>query len=734
MIEPAFVHELRGYLAVLHKRRALVATCVIVSLVVAVLYNYTTRPLYQATAQIRIDRETPDILPSKELMRVPITPDYLLTEYQLLAGREMAERAVEELDLQKSEEFQTGPLVSPWERLQKKFLGRNPAALTDSDGIPLSPAIAAFRSRLSIEPIAGSRLVNIRFTAYNPQIAARAANTLAKLYIIQSQEFRSNTSNEATGWLSDRLKEQQAKLDKAERALQEYREREGILNADEKQEIAGQKMSSINAAILTARTQRIAKESLLAQIRALSPSQLASSAAVANLPGVAALRLQRAELLREQARLTETLGERHPEMVRNRADIRALDDRIAAEIETAVRTVEAEAQAAREQEGVLQASLEVAKRETFDLNRKSGQYGTLKREVESNQEILRGLLTRSKQSGLEGEMTHSNIRIVEEADVPRGPLWPQKTRNYELALLMGLGLGIGLCLLFEHLDNTFKTPDDVKQHLGLPFLGMVPDVSQRSRGTNAPRPSPLILRSPKSAVAEAYRVLRTNLIFSTADRTGHVLAISSANPGEGKTTTVANLAASLAINGSRVLAVDADLRRPTMHQHFGLAKTPGLSDLIVGKCRPSEAIHKTQFGGLQVLPCGYVPPNPTELLGSASLREIVAALRTHYDWILIDTPPILAMADTAVLCPLVDGVAIVVGAEQSTRPAVQRSVDQIKSVNGRMLGVILNKVNFERNSYYYGQYYGEYYRSYYAEKQDDSRTSRAAGARPLRRM
>jgi capsular exopolysaccharide synthesis family protein len=734
MIEPAFVHELRGYLAVLHKRRALVATCVVVSLIVAVLYNYTTRPLYQANVQIRIDRESPDILPNKQLMNIPITPDYLLTEYQLLAGRELAERAVEELDLQKSDEFQTGPLVSPWERLQKQFLGRTPAALTDSDGIPLSPAIAAFRSRLTIEPIAGSRLVNIHFTAYNPQIAARAANTLAKLYILQSQEIRSNTSNEATGWLSDRLKEQQAQLDKAEHALQEYREREGILNADEKQEIAGQKMSSISAAILTARTQRIAKESLLAQIRTLTPAQLATSSAVANLPGVAALRLQRAELLREQARLTETLGERHPEMVRNRTEIRALDDKIAAEIETAIRTVEAEALAAREQEGVLQASLEVAKRETFDLNRKSIQYGVLKREVDSNQEILRGLLTRSKQSGLEGELTQSNIRIVEEADVPRAPLWPQKTRNYELALMMGLGLGIGLCLLFEHLDNTFKTPDDVKQHLGLPFLGMVPDVSQRSRGANAPRPSPLILRSPKSAVAEAYRVLRTNLIFSTADRTGHVLAISSANPGEGKTTTVANLAASLAINGSRVLAVDADLRRPTMHQHFGLAKTPGLSDLIVGKCRPSEAIHKTQFGGLQVLPCGYVPPNPTELLGSASLREIIAALRTHYDWILIDTPPILAMADTAVLCPLVDGVAIVVGAEQSTRPAVQRSVDQIKSVNGRMLGVILNKVNFERNSYYYGQYYGEYYRSYYAEKQDESRTSRAAGSRPLRRI
>ena len=310
---------------------------------------------------------------------------------------------------------------------------------------------------------------------------------------------------------------------------------------------------------------------------------------------------------------------------------------------------------------------------------------------------------------------------------------PNRSKNYQLALLLGLGLGLGLCFLFEHLDNTFKTPDDIKNHLGLPFLGMVPDVNARTNGTNAPRASPLILRSPKSAVAEAYRVLRTNLIFSSADPTGRVLAITSANPGEGKTTTVANLAASLAINGSRVLAVDADLRRPTMHQHFGITKSPGLSDLIVGKCRPSEAIHKTQFGGLQVLPCGYVPPNPTELLGSASLREILAALRSHYDWVLIDTPPILAMADTSVLSPLMDGIAVVVGAESSSRPAVQRALDQIRSVNGRLIGVILNKVNFERNSYYYGQYYGEYYRSYYADRPEGSRTS-SADARRVRRM
>ena len=284
-------------------------------------------------------------------------------------------------------------------------------------------------------------------------------------------------------------------------------------------------------------------------------------------------------------------------------------------------------------------------------------------------------------------------------------------------------MGIGLTVFFEHIDNTLKTPEDVKEHLGLPFLGMVPDVGVKTANTSA-RPSPLILKNPQSAVAEAYRVLRTNLIFSSAETSGRALVVTSANPGEGKTTTVANLASSLALNGAKVLAVDADLRRPTMHQHFGIPKTPGLSDLIVGKCQASEAIQTTRFKGLQVLPCGYVPPNPAELLGSAAMKQVVEALRSHYDWVLIDTPPILAMADTPVLCPLVEGVILVIGAEVSGRPAIQRAVDQITSVGGKVLGVVLNKVDLERNSYYYGQYYGEYYRSYYAE--GASRQPRAA--------
>jgi succinoglycan biosynthesis transport protein ExoP len=738
MTEQAMLQDVRRYLAMVHKRRGIAITCLSVSLIVAVLYNYTTRPVYQAAAQILIDRDTPNVLPNKELVDLSQgSADYYQTQYQLLRGRMLAEKVVERLGLQKSAEFQTGPMMTPWERFQRRFLGRPPAVALDHDGMPLSPAVAAFRSRVTVEPVPGSRLVNLRFTAYEPPLAAQAVNALAQLYIEQSLEFRFTTSSEATGWLGDRLKEQQQRVEIAEKALQQYREKEGLLNFEEKQSLMDQKLSALNAAVLNARTERITKETVYGQMRNLGPSQLESFPMVIGSLVIQRLKSQLSDLEKDQARLSETLGDKHPDLIKVRSQIRATEEKLRSEIRDVVRAAETDYRTAGQQEANLQASLDVVKREALDVNRKAIEFSVLKREVESNQQLYKELLNRNKQTGLETELKTTNIRVVEKAEVPRAPISPQHVRNYQLAVLIGLALGIGLTVLFEHLDNTLKTPEDVKEHLGLPFLGMVPDVGARPTATGTPRASPLILKNPQSAVAESYRVLRTNLIFSSAETTGRALVVSSANPGEGKTTTVANLASSLALNGAKVLAVDADLRRPTMHQHFGVAKTPGLTDLIVGKCQASQAIQATRFKGLQILPCGYVPPNPAELLGSPAMKHVVEALKSHYDWVLIDTPPILAMADTPVLCPLVEGVILVVGAEVSGRPTLQRAIDQIVGVGGKIVGVVLNKVNLERNSYYYGQYYGEYYRAYYAE--GSSRQARAAsdeprpGPRPVRR-
>jgi capsular exopolysaccharide synthesis family protein len=478
------------------------------------------------------------------------------------------------------------------------------------------------------------------------------------------------------------------------------------------QGMAEEKLSALNRALLDARSERMSKEVLHRQLRSLSAPQLASFPPVMASPLVQGLRTRLAELRDEEARLADTLGDRHPDLLRLRARVVALDGDLAAEIATIVRGIESEFEMARQRESNLAADLEAAKRGALSVNRKSIELAALRREVESSQQSLRELMSRTRETGLESQLRSTNLRIVEKADTPREPVFPRQTWNLQLAFFVGLAFGIGLAYVMERMDDTIRTPDDVTTGpMSLPFLGMIPEIPPTGPGVQAP----LVLKEPRSAAAEAYRVLRTNLIFSSAQSKGRVIMVSSANPGEGKTTTVANLAAALAQNGARVLAVDADLRRPTMHDHFGLGHTPGLSDLIVGKCQVNDAIQGTRVSGLHVLACGYIPPNPAELLGSDNMRDLLAAQRHQFDWIFIDAPPILAMADAPVLCPIVDGLVMIVWAESSTRPALQRAVDQVHRVGGKLTGIVLNKVDLERNSYYYGQYYGEYYRKYYSE-------------------
>jgi succinoglycan biosynthesis transport protein ExoP len=717
------IQDVRRYLAIAHKRRGLLLTAVGLSLLVAVLHNYTTRPVYQASVQILIDKGQPKVLPGSQMVD-PGLQD-MQTEYELLRGRALAERLVERLELHKSPELQTGPMMSPWERFQRKFLGQAPTVVVDHDGMPLSPAAAAVRSRISVEPLPGGRLVNLNFRAYDQGVAGRAANALADLYIEQRQELRYSTSSEATGWLSERVREQKKKLEDAERALIAYQERQGIAGEG----AASDGVTALSTAAINARMERMAKEATLAQMRGVGSSQLASFPQIASSGSVQAARGRIAELQSEQARLSETLGDRHPDMVRVRGELRQAEDKLHAEVRAAVRAFESEVQSARAGEAALAGNLERAKTDSLSVNRNSVELSALKREVESHREVYQTLTDRSKETGLESELKSTNVRIVEKAETPRAPISPNRTRNYQLALLIGLALGIGLTLLFENFDNTVRTPEDVKA-MGLPFLGMIPAVEVAS---GAPGARLAALRRPEGPVAEAYRVVRTNLLFSSVAEGGRALIVTSTNPGEGKTTTTANLAVSLAQNGARVLVVDADLRRPALHQHFALSKTPGLSDVIVGKRQISEAIQTSRDRALHVLPCGYVPPNPAELLGATVMRDIVRALKTRFDWVLIDTPPVLAMADTPVLCPFVDGVILVVASEASGRPSVQRAIDQLAAVGGTVIGAVLNKVDLKRNSYYYSQYYGEYYRSYYSDMETPKRPAAASGPRPFRR-
>jgi capsular exopolysaccharide synthesis family protein len=685
MTDPRVPEALRRYWAVIHKKRALVAACAGAALLVAALHDLASRRVYEATVQLLVDLDSPDVLSARQIVEgEDAGGEDTQTQYELLRSRSLAEAALE--------------------RLGREAL----AELGDVAGVPRAEA---FRSRVTVEGIPTTRLVNLRFRAHDPAFAARAANLLADLYVEQWLEFRFTTSREAAAWLAGLVREEEARLRAAEQAVQGFRERQGLV-AYFTEGGSDPALAGLHRALIESRTQRIALGSLYREIEEAGVRREAY-AAVRSSGVVGGLREELADLREEETRLAEDLGDRHPRMLDLRERATRVEEQLRSAVEGVVRGLWAEYELAVAREAQLAREVIAARRAAFAREPARRRLAALEQEVEARRQALRDLARRREEAALESRLRATNLRVIEKAEAPRTPILPERGRNYRLALVLGLAAGVFLVVILDRLDGSVRTPEDVTGELRLPFLGLVPQVGVALGGPPVPR----IVREPEAALAEAYRLVRTNLIFSSARGGGGVILVSSSVPGEGKTTTAANLAASLALNGSRVLAVDADLRRPSLHEQFGIGATPGLSEVLAKSRRAGKLIRPTPVKGLQVLPSGEAPPNPSELLGSERLRRLLATQRQRYQWIVIDAPPILALSDAPVLCTLVDGLVLVVWAEATSFPSVRRAVEQIAQVRGRLAGVVLNKVDLEANAAYYSYYHPEYYYKYYAEAQ-----------------
>ncbi|MGC4081063.1 MAG: polysaccharide biosynthesis tyrosine autokinase [Vicinamibacterales bacterium] len=340
------------------------------------------------------------------------------------------------------------------------------------------------------------------------------------------------------------------------------------------------------------------------------------------------------------------------------------------------------------EERSLQAALDAQKSEALSLNRQGIEASVLQRELESNRQVYESLLQRTKETDISSERRSTNVRVIDEAEVPRGPASPNVPRDLLVSLTTSLLLAVGLAFLFEQMDNRIRTPQEIKALLDVPFLGMVPKVS-RDKDASAP-----LLSGPVAPnFAEALKTVRTNVLFSSADEGLRSVAVTSAGPGEGKSVVAANLAIALAQSGQRVLLVDADMRRPRIHEMFDISQEPGLSNVLTGNAKTSDALRQTSVPGLWVLASGYIPPNPAELLGSRRYLDFTAALDKHFDWAIVDTPPVLAVTDSAVAGRHASGVVFVVASDKTSRHAAREALAQLDSAGVHVVGSVLNRVD-----------------------------------------
>ena len=716
------------YLRILYRRRWTVVLAILVVFVYGAFQTLRKTPIYEATAQIMIEgenRRSSSLSSVLDQQASWYDEDFYQTQYRILQSRALAWRAAQSLGLGEQAGQVAALATAPVQ--DRGLLGSTIDSIRQMIGAPeaIAPPPAdettvqaqitgAFLAGLSVVPIRNTRLVELRYRSPDPTLAARAANALAEQYINQTLDTRLGASKEAVAYLSTQLEEQRRKVAESEQALQDYKEQNDAIGVDDQQNIVVQRLQGLNAQYMEARSLRIDKEALYTTISALDGrGELDSFPAIMNNEFVQRLKTQLTTLRQERTQLLGRYREGAPQIVQFDERIRDVEGKLDAEVATVVASVENDLRSARSREESLAAELTRQKNEAMLLNRKGVEYAALRDEAASNRQLYETLLERTNETGVTGQFRGSNIQIIDHAATPRSPILPNTRQDLLWALLAGCAVAGVLAFGFEYLDNRIRTPDEIKTHLGLTYLGLIPSVSSKEMALDTP-----LLSSDDipHAFAEALRAIRTAVVFSSAEDGARSVVVTSTGPGEGKTVVSSNLAISLAQAGQRTLLVDADMRRPRVHDVFPMSQEPGLSNVLVGNKELHMVIRSTSVQHLHVLAAGHIPPNPAELLGSARYRELLRDLRVQFDWIVIDAPPVMAVTDAAVVANDATGVIFVVGAEMTSRRNAAAAIERLTAARAHFIGGVLNRADVNRHSYYYSTHYRKDYTQAYARQ------------------
>ena len=707
--------HLLDYWNVLLKRRWVIYTSLTVLTVTVTLGSLLMRPIYTATTRLQIEPSAPNILPFQDVMATAPDQrnDFYQTQYGLIQSRRVAREAITSLGLDKYPDF--------------KISGASPKE-GDAAGAGMVEArrVDLFLGMLKVSPVRNSRLVDVSFSSHDRALAARVANRVADTYIAFNTKAEYNTSERATTSLTHQIANLQDEIDAKENELQAYARDKGIFVLNEKQNIILKNLNDMSDTFARAQADRIDKEARFAALRQASPVDLPE---VMDSKLIQDLTSKSAELTRRHAELSEKYKSDWPEMARLRSQIEETDARLQAERQSiydqVLGAVESAYKAARNKETYLARAIEDLKHQSQEFGLKEIQYNNLKAQVANKRGTLEALVRRqsetSSSAGL-NDLVSGNVRIVDPAEVPARPSSPKILLNIFLSIVTGLGLGVGLAFFFEYLDKSVKTPEEMHEATGLPTIGLVPSLQPgggRLRIIRANDREPaagarveLISRDdPKSKIAEAFREIRTALLVSQPGGPPRTILIASTQPGEGKTAISLNLAITLAQMGKRILLVDGDLRRPRLHKLLGVENVRGLSNCLSGSGRPWPEPHGTNIPGLEFIPSGPIPPNPADLLDTERFGQLQAELESHgYDHIIYDSPPILAVADPAIMVARMNAVLVVVQAGVTGKDALGHAVRKLAQVKAKVLGCVLNQVDLSQQGYYgygYKRYYGE---------------------------
>jgi polysaccharide biosynthesis transport protein len=721
---------LREYMRVLIKSKWVVIASVALVVGVVTISTLRTTPIYEAIGSIAINKMDPVPFNLKDSSSSVdyYDPADMDTEVRILKSDLLALQVIRQLNLDKQQEF-GAKSKTPSSSLELTTDAMQP------DSARTSAVLAGFKGSLQVSLVPNTRIIEIRYRSPDKNLAARIVNTLANTYVEQNFKTRFESTMQASDWLSKQLVDLQIKVETSQEKLVKYQKEHEILGIDEKQNITTAKLDELNRELTVAESARMEKESIYHLVQSGDSDSIAAAANVdgtargssANSALLEKLREQQADLKIQVAQLSTQFGPSYPKLAQLNSQLKEVDDQIQSEMRKVAARLRGDYLAALQRETMLRGALEKQKQEANNLNESAIEYSLLKRDVDANRTLSEGLLEKLKEAGVTAGLRSNNFRIVDVARVPTAPSGPNVLRNLALALALGLSTGIGLAFLLESMDNTVRTPEQAQIVSALPSLGMIPLGSRSTREVgrreklalaSSKEAVELVTKSrPRSQMAESYRALRTSLLLTFAGGPPKVILITSALPEEGKTTTSVNSAIVLAQKGTRVLLIDADLRRPSIHKTLGMGPKLGLSNVLTGTATlPQAIIPSTILPALFILPAGTPPPNPAELLASTKMKNVLEELRKQYDHIVIDSPPTLSVTDAVVMSTAADAVVLVIRSGHTTKPALRRARDILMQVNARVCGVLVNAVDLNSPDYYYHyEYQGKYGHGYHQE-------------------
>ena len=742
--------NLREYFFVILKRKWLILSLVLVVTSLVTIQAYREPSIYEAATTIRIEAKPQSPLSNGQIViNTAPDPSFWNTQLKLLENPSLARQVIVTLNLQKDPAFLGGQAQSGvFDSLKRIFTHERPvtAAKTQSADAPpvgeeqmkdrqftpeeltaLEPYEDSITGNLTVEPVIGTSLVNIRYRHTNPELAQKVANTLADVFITNNLERQESGNSKAEVLLMQAIANYQEKVKKESDARFAFaRDKDLPLDGAPGSNLDQVRAQTYSQQLLAAENER--RNRVAAYEEAKAASDPFSNPAVQKDERIIELRKKLSDLRDKETALLQKYTPEWPEVKQIQAQIKQVDEELAKAPKEVLSSMKVSADAATKQQKSLESAYLKAHNITSQQTKDIVQLAAMTQELATDQQYLNTLLQKRRELSATSGTGGTSVSISNYGRLPRAPVGPARTRNIIIAFMLALMAGIGLAFLLDFLDDTIKTVDDVDRYIHLPALALIPAVSsEKPRLRGGPNPATLnnttalaMVGDVRSPIAEAYRHLRTSLLLSSAGTPPRAILVTSSQPSEGKTTTAINTAFMLAQTGAQILIIDCDLRRPRLHAQFNLSNNRGLTNFLSGESEDLDSLIQTyeKQPNLKVLPSGPIPPNPAELLGSEEMRKLLKTLSEKFTHIIVDSPPAISFTDASILSTFVDGVILVVHGGRSSRAVVRRAKQQLLDVGAHIFGVVLNNVKMESHDYYYAGYAGYYKSEYYSDDDD----------------